>query len=101
MLLRLVFPGKRPGFRNGQSRKAVPKAFGDRMIGRSLVLPLGDGATRVKGIRAAATRVPVAAWWRRRVHFVRNLPASASRRYSSPIFSAWMKASCGISTLPN
>jgi integrase len=43
VLLRLVSPVKRPGSKNGQFQKRVPTEIRDRMIGRTLVIPLGDG----------------------------------------------------------
>ena len=43
MLLRLVSPVKRSGSSNHQFQKRVPKVVRDRMIGRKLVIPLGEG----------------------------------------------------------
>ncbi len=47
MLLRLVSPVKRSGSKNGQFQKRVPTEIRDRMIGRVLLIPLGDGTVRV------------------------------------------------------
>lgn len=45
MLLRLVSPVKRSGSKSGQLQKRVPTAIRERMIGRTISIPVADGVT--------------------------------------------------------